>query len=150
MARLLCAVGAVLFLLTASPQNSTFLEYKAVEAYEVHPGILMFPRYAEDGRVCEVGLERLHYSPEKIVLYSTLYRQDIDSIVDELAPASERGARSGRPPDGLFSMTGLGMTAIEQYEHVTVQIHSALPGLSEKSNIDTIAAVITWRDRLCK
>lgn len=150
MARLLCVSCALLFLLTASPQNNTFLKYKAVEAYEVRPGILMFPRYAEDGQVCEVGLERLHYSPEKIVLYSTLYRQDIDAIVDELAPASERGARSGGPTDGLVSMMGHGMTAIEQYEHVTVQIHSALTGNLEKSTIDPIAAVIMWRDRLCK
>ena len=110
----------------------------------------MFPRYAEDGQVCEVGLERLHYSPEKIFLYSTLWRQEIDEIVDEVAPASERGARSGGPTDGLVSMMGHGMTTIEQYEHVTAQIHSALIGNSEqKGTVDAVAVMITWRNRLC-
>jgi hypothetical protein len=28
-------------------------KYKAVEAYEVRPGILVFPTYSEDGEVCE-------------------------------------------------------------------------------------------------
>jgi hypothetical protein len=35
--------------------NSHFSNYKAVEAYEIRPGILMMPRYAKDGSVCEVG-----------------------------------------------------------------------------------------------
>lgn len=148
MARLFCASCALLLLLTASRQNNTFLKYKAVEAYEVHPGILMFPRYAEDGRVCEVGLERLHYSPGKIVVYSTLSRQEIDAIVDELAPASERGARGG-PTDGLVGMIGHGMTAIEQYEHVRVQIGSAVIDNSEKP-VDDVVAVIEWKNRKCK
>jgi hypothetical protein len=36
----------------------------------------MIPRYAEDGQVCEVGLERSPYTPEEIVLYSTLSREE--------------------------------------------------------------------------
>jgi hypothetical protein len=141
MARLLCAACALLLLLTAPPQNSTFLKYKAVEAYEVRPGILMFPRYAEDGRVCEVGLERRLYSPEKVVAYSTLSRQEIDEIVNELAPGSERGPRS---ESSVTSLIGRGMTTLEQYENVTVQIGSALienPG--ENAIVDDVTAVIT-------
>jgi hypothetical protein len=85
----------LLLLLTASPQTTSMAKYKAVEAYEVRPGILMFPTYTEDGQVCEIGLERRHYSPEIIRLDPNLSREDIDAIVDELDPRVS-AARSRR------------------------------------------------------
>jgi hypothetical protein len=151
MARLLCGVCALFFLLTPLPQNIHFLKYQAVEAYELQPGILMFPKYAADGKVCEIGVERRHYSPGKIVLYSLLSRQEIDAIVDELAPASERGARSGGLTDGLSSIMGRGMTTVEDYDNVSVQIHSQLVGNSlEISAVDNVVVIISWKNRPCK
>lgn len=126
-------------------------KYKAVEAYEIRPGILMFPAYSADGQVCEIGLEKHHYSREMIRLDSTLSRADVDSIVDELAPASERGPKSQDPLDDLMLVVGPGRTRFEQYENVTVQIDSAeIPISKKKSIFDDVDAVIIWKHRKCK
>src|SRR5271154_3302293 len=62
------AFAAVLLLAAANPEHDKFAKYKSVEAYEIRPGILMMPRYSSDGQVCQIGLEKLHYSPETIRL----------------------------------------------------------------------------------
>jgi hypothetical protein len=36
-----------------SQTEDQFKRYKAVEAYEVRPGVLMMPRYDSGGQVCE-------------------------------------------------------------------------------------------------
>ncbi len=150
MAKILSA-ACVLLLLTASPQKNSMTKYKAVEAYEVRPGILMFPTYSEEGQVCQIGLERSHYSPEIIRLDSTLAREDVDAIVDELAPASERGPKSQNPFDDLMLVVGPGMTTFEEYENVTVNIERAVIANSKKkSTVDDVAAVIIWKHRKCK
>ena len=150
MASMLSAACVLLLLLTASPQKNSMAKYKAVEAYEVRPGILMFPTYTEDGQVCEIGLERHHYSPEIIRLDPNLSREDIDAIVDELAPTSERGPKSQNPLDDLMLVAGPGMTRFEQYENVTVRIESAVVAKSKKTTtVDQVAAVIIWKHRKC-
>jgi hypothetical protein len=142
----------VLLLLTAAPQENRMAKYKAVEVYEARPGILMFPRYTEEGQVCEVGLERRHYSPEKITLYSTLSRKEIDEIADDLAPASERGPKLEGPLNNLMLVVGHGITTSVEYENVTVQIESAVIDNSNKKStvVDDVAAVIKWKNRKCK
>jgi hypothetical protein len=150
VAKILSA-ACVLLLLTASPQKNPMAKYKAVEAYEVRPGILMFPTYSEDGEVCEIGLERRHYSREMIRLDSTLAREDIDAILDELAPANERGPKSQNPLDSLMLVVGPGRTALEQYENVTVEIEGgAIINSKKKGTFDDVAAVIIWKHRKCK
>jgi hypothetical protein len=49
----------------------------------------MLPRYASDGRVCEIGLEKKHYSPD-LIRHGDLSRKEIDLIAEELAPSGER------------------------------------------------------------
>ena len=152
MAKIILSAACVLLLfITASPQKNPMTKYKAVEAYEIRPGILMLPTYSEEEQVCEVGLERRHYSPEMIRLDSTLSREDVDAIVDELAPASERGPESQNPLNDLILVVGPGRTTFEQYENVTVQIESAVIANSKKKSIvDDVAAVIIWKHRKCK
>jgi len=151
VAKILSAACVLLLFLTASPQEKTMAKYKAVETYEVRPGILMFPSYSEEGQVCQIGLERRHYSPQMIRLDSTLARKDVDEVVDELAPASERGPKSQNPLDDLIHVVGPGMTTFEQYENITVQIESTVIANSKKkSTVEDVAAVIIWKHRKCK
>jgi hypothetical protein len=88
---------------TATQQQ--FAKYRKIEAYEVRPGILMMPRYTTGDEVCEIGLERLHYSPELIRIDSGLSRKEIDLALDELVPIEERGKPSGAA-DGLITQGG--------------------------------------------
>jgi hypothetical protein len=76
-------------LLAVRPHNDKFSKYHSIEAYEIRPGILMIPRYSQDGQVCEMGLQRMHYSPEIVRFDSSLSRSEIDGLFDELVPADE-------------------------------------------------------------
>jgi hypothetical protein len=151
MSRFISAACIAFLLLTGYPQRDVFTKYKAVEAYEVQPGILTFPTYAEDGQVCEIGIERRHYSPGLIKLDPSISREEIDKTVDELAPSVVRGQKSDSPLNDLMVVAGRGMTTVVEYENVSVQIESAAVGVTGKEKtVENVAAVVRWRNRKCK
>jgi hypothetical protein len=140
----------------ASQTEDKFKRYKAVEAYEVRPGVLMMPRYDSTGHVCQIGLEKLHYSPEVIRHGSGWSRKEIrhgsdwspkeiDELVAELAP--ERGARTDHEET---SFDGDTITTIFGYENVTIEIHAWQQKSSQKdSAAEQDAVVIRWNNREC-
>src|SRR5262249_46747483 len=87
----------VLASVLASGQTSEDLaaKYQVVAAYQVRPGILMTANYAEDGQVCEMVLER-RYTPDQTDADSTIPGKLEDQLIDELAPAAERGSATSR------------------------------------------------------
>jgi hypothetical protein len=141
---------SMLLLCFASPQSSRFSGYKAVEAYEVRPGILMMPRYSDNGEVCEIGLEGRHYSPEKIRLFSSLPRKEIDQILEELVPTNERGPKTTLRAG--TDLIGQGLVTFSDYENISIQIYSAVLPTSKKHEMvsDDIAATIRWKNRKCR
>ena len=146
------ACTAILLLFVAKPQSDKFSKYKTVEAYEIRPGILMVPTYSTDGQVCEIGIERRHYMPDKVTLSSGLSREEINQICDELAPVNERGSR----PTNLLERGGVmqeGNTLLtsEEYENVSISIYSEALSASSGSelHIKNVAATITWKHRKC-
>ncbi|MFZ0772970.1 MAG: hypothetical protein WCA49_23200 [Candidatus Sulfotelmatobacter sp.] len=153
MSKLVCLTfAAVLLLLFASRQSDQFLKYKVVEAYEVRTGILMMPRYSASGEICEIGLERRHYSPEKIYLDSTLSREEINQIADDVAPTNERGPRSKIMGErDLISESGHSLTTTSDYENISIQIYSDVLATSRKGEVVAdIAATIKWKNRKCQ
>jgi len=98
-----------------------FAKYPKIEAYEIRPDILMLPRYTADGEVCALGLQRLHYSPEMIRVDSDMTGEGIDKILDELAPAAERGKPSEVVPRGLYTRSGQSMFYSIDYEYIDIQ-----------------------------
>jgi hypothetical protein len=152
MSKLIGSVAAVLLLVAASPVRERFAKYKTVEAYEIRPGILMMPRYAADGQVCEIGLQKLHYSPEKIRLDSSLSRKEIDAVFDELVPSSERGPKpTGLLEQGMTTQSGASMVSDEEYQNVSIQIYSAV--VSEQKDAvtaDDVTATLKWKNRKCQ
>jgi hypothetical protein len=94
MQKIISAVSiALAMFVVAKPQSERFSKYKALEAYEVRPSILMMPHYAKDGNLCEIDLERLHFLPGRIDLDSGLTIEEINAVANELIPRSERGQR---------------------------------------------------------
>jgi len=69
------------------------LNYPAISAYKVRPGILMTAKYAEDGQVCEMILQR-RYMPDQTDADSTISPEVGKKLIDELVPAAERGPES--------------------------------------------------------
>jgi hypothetical protein len=147
----ICA--AIILLLPAISAREQFAKYKKVEAYEIRPGILMMPEYSSNGLVCEIGLERRHYSHEKIDLDSTLSRTLIDQIADELVPATERGSRIKELGAGnLIERLGNSITTNTEYENVSIQIYSDDSPASGQNGItvDDVVATIKWKNRKCQ
>ena len=142
----------ILIMLTALPTTEQrFLKYRKIEAYEVRPGILMMPRYTADDKVCEIGLERLHYSPDLVRLGSDISSKDIDEILDELVPADERG-KPGKELDNLITQVGQGFTQNIEFENVTLQIYGAASPSDRKgeTTVNQVAATIKWKQRVCR
>jgi len=140
---LACIAG--LLLLGAKPQNEMFAKYKAVEAYEIRPGVLAMPRYAEDGQVCEIGIERRVYSPGMIRINQPLSQKEVDEIADELVPPKERGPRSnGLPSDGAI-MEGLSYTRQAVYENVIISSFGAVTDVK-----NGVGFTIQWTKRKCQ
>jgi len=136
-------------LILANSPGDKFAKYKAVEAYEIRAGILMMPKYAADGQVCEIGLERRRYSPEMIRLDGDIPDKDLNDIVDELAPGAERG-----PKDEIerTDEDGGGMTTSRNYENVSVQLFShVLNNARRDTKVEpNIAVSIKWKNRKCE
>jgi hypothetical protein len=146
------ALAAVLLPTAANPAHEKFAKYKAIEAYEIRPGVLMMPRYSSDGQVCEIGLEKLHYSPETIRLDSSLSRKEIDQIFDELVPAGERGPRSKDFAGALITQGGGSLTTNIDFENVSIQIYGAASPADGKggTTVDEVAATLKWKNRRCQ
>lgn len=155
----LAAISAVGLLTNAgtshveSQAENQFKRYKTVEAFEIRAGVLMMPRYALDGQVCEIGLQKRIYSPEVVRLDPELERKQIDELVDELVPAEERGPWS----HGLLGMSpilvsGTGMNQLDDYENVSIDVCSkVLSSSKKKMTIEgNLAVVIRWKHRKCQ
>jgi hypothetical protein len=123
VSKLLGLGTAVVLLLQGNAMHENFAKYKKIEAYEVRPGILLMPSYSADGQLCEIGLEKLHYSPELIRLDSGLSRMEIDQIFDELVPAEERGPKSKDPSGTLITQGGQSLTTNVDFQNVSIQIY---------------------------
>lgn len=112
----------------------------------------MMPKHSRNGEVCEIGLEKLHYSLNGIDLDWALSRGEITQILRELVPPNERGPRSKLFGGELISRAGLGLTTSMDFERVLIRIYGRqLPG-SHRGEIVTgdIVATIHWKDRECQ
>ena len=154
MTKLAASLLAALFVFPSAPaQDSVLHKYPAVEAYEIRPEILAFPRYTADGQLCELGLERLHYLGGKgLNVDSVLYKEDVDSILDEVAPPAERGPLKQNAGGDFFVFSGVTMGITRVYENVTLDSAAGLLSSKHKRNVttDVTAAVITWTKRTCR
>ncbi|MGO9130071.1 MAG: hypothetical protein ACLQIS_10100 [Bryobacteraceae bacterium] len=151
MSRLIgLAFVAVLLLPSTDLVRGRFAKYQAIEAYEIRPGILMMPRYSSDGEVCEIGLEKLHYSPETIRLDSSLSRKEIDQVFEELVPADERGPRSKDYAGTLITRAGHGLTTNIDFENVSIQVYDDAAAAKGGTTVAEVAATLKWKKRTCR
>jgi hypothetical protein len=136
---------AMLLQVPANPGREQFAKYKAVEAYEIRPGILMMPSYTIDGQVCQIEIEKRHYSNDTAFLDSKLPHEEMIQIIDELAPPSERGPQTmnfGR--EYMSEYAGNSVTTFADYKNVSINI------FREASSAGDIVATIQWKNRKCQ
>lgn len=147
MLKLLSVSSLAALLLFARPQNDKFSRYKSVEAYEVRPGILMLPQYTRDGQVCEITLEKNHYSNGTAYLDSTIPRETFIELADELVPQTERGKQTMNfGKEYMSAYGGNGVVTFADYENVSIEISGLA---SPAASAGDIVAVIKWKKRTC-
>lgn len=144
----------ILFLLTdALTAQERFAQLKKIEVYEIKPGILLIPRYTASNEVCEIGIERLQYSPTLIRLNTDFSREELFEILDEQVPLSERGQLSKNGGEEVTQRgESLSMTTKMDYENVIIRIYSIPLVSSDKkgSTMKPIVATVIWKNRQCR
>jgi len=123
------------------------------DSYEIRPGIFMTAKFAPDGRLCEVSVEKRHVkSSGSILLDETFMSPDeMTPIVQELVPINERG-KENKPSEDI-SIIGGGMTTTYDYENVRITYYGAVArDKGTKKTIvvrGTAAIIIQWKNRGC-
>jgi hypothetical protein len=155
--RFLALAFALAFLsISATAQTAKDLNTKygaPRDSYEIRSGIFATTKFAPDGRLCEMSVEKRHVkSSGAILVDETLMSQDeMTPIVGELVPINERGKES--TASGLIRIMGVGMTTTYDYENVRITYYAGLaPNHRSKAAIvvrGTAAIVIQWKNRGC-
>jgi hypothetical protein len=144
--KLIASICLVAFVLGTS--SDTFRKYHAVEAYEIRPGVMLTPTYKASHDLCEIGIEKRHYSDNSIDMDAAMTKEQILSLFDELIPKEERGGLSrGLPADTEISEADLGMLSTRiPYENVTLTMY----GKKDRPDRQKyIAAIISWNKPQC-
>lgn len=132
----------VLIAVCASGQTSDNLaaKYPVVSAYKVRPGILMTAKYAEDGQVCEMVLER-RYTPDQTDADSTIPSKLEDQLIDELVPVAERGPATSHWLGNSYVAGGVTHTQ-RGFQSVLIEIDGTVSGGDK-------IVMIHWKKRTC-
>ena len=102
----------------------------------------MTPRYAADGQVCEMVVEKRHKKDGGIDFGSSFSEKELKELVNELVPEKERGEDQ---TEFLNSTIDGGFVTTEySYENIVVTVR----GITRPRPEDMVV-VITWRKRTC-
>jgi hypothetical protein len=146
MMRLILSICLLAFVV--SPSGDRFRNYHAVEAYEIRPGVMISPVYIVGRDVCEISIEKRHYSNNNVDLDAAMSKAQILSLFDELVPQEERGQPGGMIP-GNTEITDIDsgmLTTSIPYENVTLAIY----GKKDRPDRQKyVAAIISWNKRQC-
>jgi hypothetical protein len=119
-------------------------KYPHVTAYKVRPDVLMTARFAADGQVCDMTLEKRQRTDTGIVFGDSFSDTEVRSLMDDLVPENERGRNLTRAlnedVDGDFITTNF------TYENVLFRVYGIL---RPKDGPGDKVINITWPKRPC-
>jgi hypothetical protein len=146
MMKLITSICLLAF--AVGPSSDRFRKYHAAEAYEIRPGVMISPVYTASHDVCEISIERRHYSNNNVDMDALMSKGQILSLFDELVPKEERGGPAGRlPPDTEITEGDLGMLRTRiPYENVTLAFFGKKDSPERQKYI---AAIISWNKLQC-
>ena len=124
------------------PDREFQSRYPRVESYEIRPGVLATPKYARDGALCEVAIEKRHVHGDLVDLGSTLPRELALQMIDELVPQSERGKATIQlaGTDYIDVMDGQTTVTMANYQNVSIQIFRT------RSDSGDVAVIVKWKN----
>ena len=116
-----------------------------IKLYKIQPDLLMTAKYAEDGQVCTMYVERRRVSDRGIDLRVGFSEGEVGRLIEELVPAVERGAKG--KADGLLRITGRLAERFYDYENVTVILaETAAPDAQNAGGV----LIVRWKHRPCQ
>jgi hypothetical protein len=116
--------------------------------YRVRPHVLMTARFANDGQVCEMTLEKGQRTDTSIPYDDSFSDEEVHSLMDDLAPVGQRGRDLTKRFNG--SIDGFGYTTVYTYENVLVHVYGTRQlGEGQVGTAGYKVMVITWRTRTC-
>ena len=118
-------------------------KYRQVSSYELRPGIVMTPKYAADGQVCEMVLERRQKTETGVVFGVSFSEKEVKELVDQLVPQANRGRNLTKFLN--VSVDGGFVTTEYTYENVLVRVY----GITRPVPGDRVV-IITWPKRVCR
>ncbi len=128
-----------------SAQSSADLssKYRQITSYELRPGIVMTPKYAADGQVCQMVLEKRQKTDTGIVFGFYFSEKEVKELLDELVPEAERGRNLTKTlnarVDGGF------VTTDYTYENILVRVY----GITRPDPGGNSVVSIAWPKRVC-
>ncbi len=151
LSRLLGLTVVGLYLLLVVGSNAQNLQqYKALEAYQVRPGILMIVKRTTNGLVCEVGLSKLSYLTEIPDRSPGFSWEALNQIADELVPSAERGPRlKGYERDELM-IRGHVTFEFARYGNIVIEMSSSFTDDPGQIQAEDGNGTIEWNNRKCK
>lgn len=128
-----------------------FKKFRAVEAYEIKPDVLMVPTYSTTGEVCRIVFEKRHYSSKAskpIDLDGEMSHEQILEIFDDLVPTQDRGRLSlGNGKIEEFSTRdGPSILTMRVYENVSLEMYGKVTEIGDQKYF---GATIRWEKRDC-
>jgi len=119
-------------------------KYSHVTAYKVRPDVLMTARFAADGQVCEMTIEKRETTDTVIRFGDSFSEKEVQGLTDDLVPQNERGRNLTRALnediDGDFITTKF------TYENVLFRVYGIL---RPKDAAGDKVIIITWPKRPC-
>ena len=152
MLRVVGLALCVLLMLDICTAEQSAGAYKKIVAFEVRPGVLMLPKFAPDGRVCKVAIEKLHYRDGGLVDLDTgLSRVEIASILSELAPGADLKKLSGNGPGAYMRQSGVGLVTTIEFDDFVVKIYGLVSkaGRTRERDLTEVVVVARWKGRKC-
>jgi hypothetical protein len=104
-------------------------------------------KYAENGEVCQVSIEKLHIQQDGVELgASTMPRKLVLEMIDELAPPSMRGQATVQLAGSDYISVTSGSADIEaaNYQNLSAQIYTTTSAPGD------IAVVLQWKRKACE
>jgi hypothetical protein len=118
-------------------------KYRQITSYELRPDVVMTPKYAADGQVCEMVLEKRQKTDAGMVFGVAFSESEVKTLVDELVPESERGRDLTKPLN--TTVDGGFLTTEYSYENVHVRVY----GITRPAPAGDRVITIIWPKRTC-
>jgi hypothetical protein len=147
---LLLILVSVAFGQTSADLSAKFPE---IAAYKIRSDVLMIARFAADGQVCEMELEKRQKTDKGIDVFTKFFSEtEVRSLIDDLVPENERGRNLTPRFNGTID--GSAMTHEYTYENVLVHVYgnarSNDAGYGKNPwDVGYRVIIVTWPKRRC-